>query len=100
MKSINYSAPVKAEKSIIINSNIEKVWQVLTNINDWKNWNLTFQNLKLMEKSEPVRHLSGKSEKQSFIPKYILTIRQQTRLTGKVLGVFAIHNWNLIDKKM
>ena len=39
MKSINKSAPVKAEKSIIINADIQKVWQTLTDINNWSDWN-------------------------------------------------------------
>jgi hypothetical protein len=37
MKSINNNAPVKCSKTITINASSEKVWAVMTNINDWAN---------------------------------------------------------------
>jgi uncharacterized protein YndB with AHSA1/START domain len=38
MKNINQNAPVKCSKSILINTTPERVWQILTSINEWSNW--------------------------------------------------------------
>lgn len=38
MKSINHNVPVKCSKAIAINASSEKVWAVMTNINNWANW--------------------------------------------------------------
>lgn len=38
MKSINNNAPVKCSKTITINVSSEKVWAVMTNIDNWETW--------------------------------------------------------------
>ena len=37
-KNINQKAPVVSKQSIQINSNAEKVWSVLSDINNWQTW--------------------------------------------------------------
>lgn len=38
MKNINEKAPVKCSKSILIDSDLNKVWEVLTTIDKWAQW--------------------------------------------------------------
>jgi len=47
MKSINKNAPVKCSNTITINASSKKVWDVLTNINNWDNWQTDISTPKL-----------------------------------------------------
>lgn len=38
MKSINKNAPVKCSKQITVGTTSKHVWSVLTDINNWANW--------------------------------------------------------------
>ena len=38
MTTINENAPVKARESILIEASPEKVWQILSDINNWDKW--------------------------------------------------------------
>ncbi len=98
MKSINNTAPVKAKKSIIIDSNIEKVWRILTDIDNWSKWNSDISISKINGKIQTGSTFNWKiggtkllSEIHTYKPK------KEIGWTGKVFGVFAIHNWNLSE---
>ncbi|AFL79852.1 Polyketide cyclase / dehydrase and lipid transport [Aequorivita sublithincola DSM 14238] len=98
MKPINNSAPVKAEKSIIINSDIDKVWQILTDIDNWSNWNSDISKSKIngeIRKAQTFDWKTGGTKLHSEIHTY--NPKNKFGWTGKVLGVYAIHNWNLTE---
>lgn len=96
MKTINNSAPVKSEKSIVIKSDIEKVWQILTDIDNWSNWNSDISKSKINNKIQTGRTFSwktGGAKLQSKIHTYNPV--NEFGWTGKFLGAYAIHNWRL-----
>ncbi|MBI3233069.1 MAG: SRPBCC family protein, partial [Bacteroidetes bacterium] len=53
MININNQAPVKCSKTITINASKEKVWTVLTNINQWATWQTEISNPKLQGELKP-----------------------------------------------
>jgi uncharacterized membrane protein len=55
MKSINENAPLKCSKTITINVSSEKVWTVMTNINNWATWQTEISNPKLNGELKPER---------------------------------------------
>lgn len=96
MKNINNNAPVKCSKSILINARREKVWAVLTGINEWATWQ--------KEISRPL--LKGNLATGAIftwrtggvqITSTLHTLEAYSRFgwTGKTFGLFAIHNWIL-----
>lgn len=96
MKTINQNAPVKCSKSIRIQASPEKVWHVLTSIDQWANWQTEISN----------PHLSGKLEANTTFKwktggaKILSTLHtvephRQFGWTGKTFGMYAIHNWTL-----
>lgn len=99
MKSINKNAPVKSCKSITINTRSEKVWNVLTDINHWVNWQTEIPKSKLNGKLAPNTTFDWKSGGVK-IHSSIHTVApfKQFGWTGKAFGMFAIHNWTLTEK--
>jgi uncharacterized protein YndB with AHSA1/START domain len=99
MRSINSNAPVKCSKSILIHTEPQKVWSVLTNINQWSAWQTDI--------SSPQQH-GDLREGTTFdwktggvwIHSTLHTVEpyQFFGWTGKTLGVFAVHNWILSEK--
>ncbi|MFX7849619.1 hypothetical protein ABTK11_21155, partial [Acinetobacter baumannii] len=47
MKTINYNAPVQCSKSISITSKASTVWNILTAVNEWPQWQTAIQKAKL-----------------------------------------------------
>ena len=95
---INHKAPVKSQSEIIIEAPTEKVWHILTNINDWPAWQeeVTESNLQF-EPKEGVE-FKWKAGGLSFTSQ-IHTAAPQTKFgwTGKTFGASAIHNWFFKD---
>jgi hypothetical protein len=99
MIPINDNAPVKIEKRIEIEVPLEIVWEILTDINKWSEWNPNVKKAKL--KGEL---LSGTSfdwiRDGAKITSTIHTI-EPFRLfgwSGKAFGSYGIHNWKLENK--
>ena len=94
--TINQEAPVVQTKEIIINSTPQRVWQVLTNIQNWDEWNERIKKPKLQGKQDVGSSFTWKtngskikSTIHSFTPNKTLGWR------GKAFGARAIHNWYL-----
>jgi hypothetical protein len=98
MKSINNHAPVKCSKTITIDASIEKVWSVMTDINNWPNWQKDISKSKLNGALQPNATFDWKTGGVK-IHSTIHTINpcKEFGWTGKVLGLFAIHNWALTE---
>lgn len=99
MREINQKAPVKAEKKILIEAKIETVWKVLTNIDEWKNWNTEITQSHLNGELKVGQTFDWKIA-GSKLHSTIHTFEPLEKLgwTGKVFGVFAIHNWYLKEE--
>ena len=94
MMSINDNAPVKCSKTITINASSEKVWSVISNIDNWSNWQTDISKPKLngVLKAETTFDWKTGGAK---IHSTLHTVEPFKNLswTGKAIGAYAIHNW-------
>lgn len=98
MKSINSNAPVKCSRTITINANSEKVWAIMTNIDNWATWQTDISKAKLNGELKPGTTFDWKtggikihSTLHTVVP------YKNFGWTGKTFGMFAIHNWTLTE---
>ena len=98
MKSINLNAPVKCSKKITIHSGSKKVWDVLTNIDNWETWQTDISKSKLIGTLKPKSTFHWKSSGAN-IHSTLHTVEPNSRFgwEGKSFGMHAIHNWVLTD---
>lgn len=98
MTSINNNAPVKCTKTITINANSNKVWTILTNINNWSTWQTDISKPKLNGELRPTTTFDwkiGGAKIHSTL--HTVDRNRQFGWTGKTFGMFAIHNWTLTE---
>ena len=92
--NINTKAPVIDKQEIIINAPVVKVWSVLTEINNWPDWQSAVKkaNLKtsLKEGAEFIWNAGGVTLKSII---HTCEPFKSFGWTGKTIGAFAIHNW-------
>jgi uncharacterized protein YndB with AHSA1/START domain len=98
MRNINIKAPVICSKKITINTDIKKVWAVLTNIDDWAIWQPDIIKSKLNGELKPGTTFDWKSG-GAKIHSTLHTVKAHSQFgwTGKTFGMFAIHNWTLTE---
>jgi uncharacterized protein YndB with AHSA1/START domain len=96
MPSIKNSAPVKCSKTIRINASIEKVWSVMTDINNWSKWQTDISNPKLNGELKATSTFDWKTG-GAKIHSTLHTVEPYKNFgwTGKTFGMFAIHNWSI-----
>jgi hypothetical protein len=96
MKSINNNAPVKCSKAITILSGSEKVWEVMSNINNWATWQTEISAPQLNGELKPETTFDWKTG-GAKIHSTLHTVNPNRQLgwTGKTFGMYAIHNWEL-----
>lgn len=94
MNSTNNNAPVFNTKTILINAKPQKVWAVLTNIDDWNKWLTTVSKSKLNGALEPNTTFDWKTGGMKIHSK-LHTVVEYSNFgwTGKVYSIHAIHNW-------
>lgn len=94
MKSTNYNAPVFNTKTILINAKPEKIWAILTNIDEWNKWLTTVSKSKLNGALQPNTTFDWKTGGMK-IHSTLHTVQEYSSFgwTGKVYGIYAIHNW-------
>jgi hypothetical protein len=99
MKSINNNASVKCSKTITTTASSKKVWAVLTNVNNWDNWQTDISKPILNGELKPNSTFDWKSG-GAKIHSTLHTIDpyKQFGWTGKAFGMFAIHNWTILEK--
>lgn len=96
MKAINKQAPVQSSQSILISSNVETVWNCLTDINNWAQWQTDISRPILTGKLKPNSSFQWKTggvRIQSVL--HTVETNQFFGWTGKTFGLYAIHNWTL-----
>jgi hypothetical protein len=98
MKNIYTNAPVVCSKSITINAHAHQVWQVLTNINGWSTWQTDIQYAHLNGELKPDSTFDWKTG-GAKIHSTLHTVEafKSFGWTGKTMGLFAIHNWTLVE---
>ncbi|MBD3630038.1 SRPBCC family protein [Cyclobacterium sp.] len=98
MKSINKNAPVKCSKTITINASSKKVWEIITNIDNWATWQTDISKPKMNGELKPKTTFDWKTVGAN-IHSTLHTVEPFKNFgwTGKTLGVLAIHNWTLTE---
>ena len=93
---INQNAPVKQNNAIFIQASPEKVWEVLTNINNWPNWNTKISRAQIVGPVAPQANFKWKVNRAK-INSNLHTVETNRVLgwSGTTFGGSAIHNWYL-----
>ena len=93
---IDQEAPVVQMKEITINAEPDVIWDVLTNIEEWSNWNEKIKHPTINEEAGIGVSFTWKTN-GSKIRSQIHTFDSNKTLgwTGKTFGAKAIHNWYL-----
>lgn len=93
---INAKAPVIARHQITINASSETIWQILSDINHWHDWNPNISESKLEGSFVPYSIFRWKSGGTAILST-LQEVEPQRRIswTGKVIGTQAIHIWIL-----
>lgn len=96
---IHTNAPVTTKHTIIIHAPVEKVWQVMSDINNWPSWQQQIPSIKLNGPLQAGSSFDWKN-KGLTIHSTLHTVTAMHTLgwSGKALGAFAIHNWMLTPK--
>jgi len=92
---INENASIKDRQSIIINAPIQRVWDVLTNVNKWSEW---YPDIKSASSDKVEAGASFDwALKSTHLKSEFQLVEEPTLLawTGKSKMVKAIHVWNL-----
>jgi uncharacterized protein YndB with AHSA1/START domain len=98
MRRINNNAPIKCSKTITINASSEKVWTIMTDIDNWATWQTDICKPKLNGELKPETTFDWKTG-GAKIHSTLHTVEpyKQFGWTGKTFGIFAIHNWTLTE---
>ena len=95
-ESINSDAPVVQSKSVVIDADPKKVWQVLTAIEDWGTWNSRIKEPKLKSKLSLKSSFSWKINGAKINSTIETLIAEKTLgWSGKTFGAKALHYWYL-----
>jgi len=98
MKNINHKAPVKSTNKVIIYANSVDVWKVITNIDQWTLWNGEIKKSVLngsLKEGSTFDWKSGGINIHSTL--HTVEAFSSFGWTGKSMGLFAIHNWQIIE---
>ncbi|MDC6350061.1 SRPBCC family protein [Zeaxanthinibacter sp. PT1] len=94
--TINQEAPVVQKNEITINAAPEKVWQVLTKIENWDEWNERIKKPKLQGNLQVGSIFTWKTNGSKIHSKiHSITPSKNFGWEGKTFGASAIHNWYL-----
>lgn len=96
LMTINQEAPILQKKEILINATPEKVWQVLTNIESWDEWNVRIKKPKLEGELNIGNSFTWKTNGSKIKSKiHSFTTNKTLGWQGEAFGASAIHNWYL-----
>ena len=98
--SINNNAPLKYHKTIHINSSPEKVWAIITNINQWSKWETDIKKSKIKGGLKPGTNFDFIINNVKIHSK-IHTVEPFHHLgwTAEIFGMHVIHNMTLSEDK-
>jgi len=98
MYEINRNAAVTCTMTILILANQKKVWNTLTDIDNWTKWQPSIRKSRLNGELKPQTTFDWKNEGMNIHSLlHIVDPYSNICWTGKVYGVFAVHNWILKD---
>ncbi len=92
---INERANLKDKQSVIINATAEQVWNVLTDMKKWGNWNPDISDVQI-EKLEAEESFTWKIKGSKITSKIAALVESEMiSWTGSYMGIKAIHVWKL-----
>ncbi len=98
-KSINENSPVVEKQQVFIPARPEIVWQIISNINQWPEWQLDVSQAELLGELEEGTTFKWKAGGIGFISElHTVNEHQAIGWTGKTFGAKAIHNWQFEGK--
>lgn len=99
MKAIDKNAPVKSSMTINIKASAAKTWQVLSDIDNWVNWQEGINKSCLNGELKPGTDFIWKADGIK-IHSILHTVEPYKRIgwTGKAIGTYAIHNYTLTEE--
>ncbi len=99
MKKINEKAPVSAKNALSIQAPAARVWEVLTDIDRWAEWQQDITLPKLQGSLAPGAVFTWKTG-GAPITSTLHTVDKPLAFgwTGKTFGMLAIHNWTLHEQ--
>lgn len=94
---VNEFAPAKASSQIKIVASADTIWSILTDFDNWKSWNRDIDDLTIdgdVAKGTVFKWKSGSAKITSIIQH----VEQPHVIswTGKMMGINAIHVWEII----
>lgn len=97
---INTKAPIVCKKKILIDANTSTVWNILTDINKWPQWQNEISSSQLNGDLLPDNTFVWKSAGMKIQSK-LHTVEQNSKFgwSGKTMGIYAIHNWEISEKE-
>ena len=96
---INSKAPVVSKKSITIFAPVSVVWEVLTGINNWPDWQKNVKEAKLNGPLKEGTTFRWKAGGISFLSElHTMKSDMEFGWTGRTMGTYAVHNWWLENK--
>lgn len=96
MKEINRNAPAICSRTIAIQAPIEVVWNLITGINDWSQWQTDISRARLqgtLSAGSVFTWTTGGVSITSTI--HNVEVYRGFGWTGKTFGAKAIHNWTI-----
>lgn len=93
---INRTAPVRARRTVDVEAPIERVWDVLANVDDWPRWNADVKSAGIAGPVAPGTQFRWKAGPGTIESK-LEDVERPQRLgwTGKTFGLSAVHVWRL-----
>jgi len=98
MYEIDKNAAVTYSMTVLIHAKQKKVWETLADIDNWAKWQRSVSKSRLNGELKLDTTFDWKNDGMN-IHSTLQTVEPYSNLcwTGKVYGVFAIHNWILKD---
>lgn len=92
---IEHNAPYAVRKEIVMNAPIEKVWQTLTDIDRWPQWQEAVSNAKIESSLIPGGIFRWNSGGMNLVSTLKLVEPQRSiGWTGEAMGTHAVHVWH------
>lgn len=93
---INQKAPVSAFGQIEVNATPETVWEIMTAIHRWPEWNPDIREVSVEGELKPGTKFRWKSG-PGTIKSTLQTLQPPNTIswTGKTLGISAVHVWRM-----
>jgi uncharacterized membrane protein len=94
--TIQSDAPIQASVEIVIQAPVEKVWNLITGVNDWPKWQTAIKEAHIdgpIASGTTFTWSAGAANIHSKLA--LVTPREQIAWTGSALNAKAVHVWKL-----